>query len=201
MADMSKRYLSPTGLVTTLPYFISANDRVYETSTLTETDLKNLKWYVLKEINDEFDPDIQIRVNEVLNKKAKTLTYEYKFRENAREVMIDRIDAVADRRRADCGGDTEEHKLALEEARARIQHEETPTKNSKFPFLEADIGRSIDLKGNVIQTTYSAACLIIELDARKKKELAKIREWRLAAKAAIRDAETDEAAYELFKVL
>lgn len=131
--------------------------------------------------------------------------WSYRFTPGARAAMRHRIDEQAEAVRREhisaAPGQVMEYEAAVEEAWivAALPPEE-PIAPGRFPFLEADIGVT-DLAGagRTVDTLREAAAAILGASKSWRQAGARIRAWRLAAKAAIATAATDAEAFQVFR--
>jgi hypothetical protein len=214
MPDFADRYVHVTinGEIDVpaqpLPFFV--NDRAgnpHESSTMTEQQLRDIGWLKIEQRQyQDIDPGIQVAARGVVfwDGPIPVEQWQYEFVPGARDVMAQRIDEAAERKRGQLAVSAplqvKEYDEAYDEAvRYLAQQDHSGDQPGDWPFLEADLGRTKLPDESTVQTLDQAAALIVATRDAWRLACAQIRTVRLGGKAAVRDAMTDEHAYTLMK--
>lgn len=191
------------------PYFITLrNGTMWELSAHTreeneEVGIFEVEQVDYREIDSRFMGADVPEYSIVSGRPRETWTYF--FIPAARQNMLFAVDEHAEALRAKIttqfAGQYAEYDRVYAEA---LEVSELPStaiiEKGDFPYLDSDIGVTYSEElGREVKNVFEAADLVIETRRQWDTAGARIRTARLAAKKLIRDAESDEQAFEVYE--
>lgn len=151
-----------------------------------------------------FDPEIFERRGPRFTVTAAEVVEEYwlAFRADARQRMVDTINARAEQERAAIGparaGEVLEFEETVREAEAVLALPPAdPVAPGDFPFLDADVDNTVNPDtGRPVRSVREAAQLVMAKRDAWLQRAAELKKARLQAKSAVKDAADDQAAWD-----
>jgi hypothetical protein len=194
-----------------LPYrWTSPFGDILEVHSLTEAERNH---WGFRQVEQRFWRDIDPEIEQmgtpqvVVEENLAVEVYSYTFVPGARDAMLRKIDGQAEVQRefyiTAAPGQVMEYDEAYRQAQtvvATAPNRPEGFERGEFPFLDADVGVTVNpTTSEPVQTILEAAQLVVATRRSWEQMGSQIRVKRLAAKAAIRAAADDTAAFVIYK--